>query len=775
MKRRFKNLNEIICRMSSNRFSATLYHFLLLAFVCLNIADFKIQAQTFDVDFFHTFDKSVGQEQSHVARHSVNGNLAFAHFYREEIDIGIDTSLIHTATNPDYNYLLISQFDANYNLDWLVEFYSTDEILVSGVTYDGKGSVVVSGNFYDSLNVGLSTDDWRVTANSHSWLSGFVIKLDSQGQLIYAKTFDVTGGVIAFYDPTANASGEVSLSMLIIGDEGFFHGDTVNYLAGNTSISTQNYATVSISDSGEVNWLIFPEIVQNRFPLINKYFHSAIDNDGNVFLTGQFNGASVAYTNFLNDPINITAEVFDEVSFVLKLDSSGKMMWFNILFTDNIATYFKTNDIVILPNGNPLLLSTFYYNTTTVLDEDNFANGLDTLFPFRRLQDVRIVTEINQGVGGIERVTFFEKSSASINATFANFNKKSESISLDDKQNILISGLLDHAIDVIPGRDSSLFMSAKTSIGQGGGFQFGNAMFLIMMDSLFNPIFGRAFGENGRAFYVKSFAIDDDLMLFGHYRGEPNVNLRGDTAFLSPPPSQNITDRSSFLVKYALCDGENGIYPLKDTSVCYPTTVFFNGLDRISGNHSKVYKKASACGDSIVTLTVHSSGSLLPYVQLLNDSILFAQASRTPDSCYWYRCIDSVLVPIQTNGDCEIPADSSGFFAVRVFKDGCDALSNCEFFNINTYRVGVIDKFSFSVYPNPASNTVFVNLSQPLSKAGTISIYDLSGKKVLEQNFAKNHLELLVDTQHLIPGTYILRINAGELGLAQKKLLIVQN
>lgn len=768
-------LDKETFRLSTPGYSAAMCRFLLGTLLCLNIVNNNLLAQTFDVDFFHTFDKTAGVEQSHAARDSANGNLAFAHFYRGQIDIGIDTTIIHTAPNPNFNYLLITQFDANYTLDWMVEFYSTDEILVKGVTYDGKGSVIISGNFYDSLNVGTSTDDWRVKAANHSWLSGFIIKLDLDGQLIYAKTFDASGGVIAFYTPTANASGDVALSMLIIGDQGYFHGDTINYLAGNTSVSTQNYATVSISDSGDVNWLIFPEIVINRFPLINKYFHSAIDNDGNVFLTGQFNGASVAYTNYLNDPINISAEVFEEVSFVLKLNSAGKMMWFNVLFTDNVATHFKTNDIVILPNGNPLLLSTFYYNTTTVLNETNFTQGLDTLFPLRRLQDVRIVTEVNKSVGGIERTTFFEKSSASVNASTVNFFYKTESISLDDNQNIVITGLVDHAIDVIPGGDSTLFMSAKTSIGQGGGVTFGNAIFLIMMDSSFSPIFGRVFGERGRAYYVESFSVDDDLILFGHYRGEPNIDLRGDTIFLPSPPSQNVFDKSSFLVKYSLCNGENGIYPLNDTSVCHPTPVFFNGLNRFSGNHSKVYKKSASCGDSIVTLTIYSSGSLLPHIQLQNDSILIAQASRTPDSCSWYRCVNGVLDPIQSNGECELPADSSGFFAVRIYKDGCDALSNCSYFNISLFNKMVNDKVSFSVYPNPASQHVYIDLSSPLSKSGYIYIYDLSGRKVMEQKIAIGETEFILDVQPIISGTYILRITEGEIGIAQMKLLIVKN
>jgi hypothetical protein len=64
-------------------FANNIRHIVLVAFlVILNSTDFNLQAQTFDVDFFHTFDKSAGVEQSHVARHSTNGNLAFAHFYR---------------------------------------------------------------------------------------------------------------------------------------------------------------------------------------------------------------------------------------------------------------------------------------------------------------------------------------------------------------------------------------------------------------------------------------------------------------------------------------------------------------------------------------------------------------------------------------------------------------------------------------------------------------------------------------------------------------------
>lgn len=75
--------------------------------------------------------------------------------------------------------------------------------------------------------------------------------------------------------------------------------------------------------------------------------------------------------------------------------------------------------------------------------------------------------------------------------------------------------------------------------------------------------------------------------------------------------------------------------------------------------------------------------------------------------------------------------------------------------------------FSFSLYPNPASQTI--TISNTISKLTKISITDLSGKIVYSENFLTN--EKRIDVSCFNKGIYIVSLHS-KMGVAYKKLLI---
>jgi hypothetical protein len=75
--------------------------------------------------------------------------------------------------------------------------------------------------------------------------------------------------------------------------------------------------------------------------------------------------------------------------------------------------------------------------------------------------------------------------------------------------------------------------------------------------------------------------------------------------------------------------------------------------------------------------------------------------------------------------------------------------------------LGIDDKTGIAkaaIYPNPASDQVHISFGSVTN--GTIGIYDLSGKEVMQQG-ANGKKEYTVSTTGIAAGTYFLMINTG--------------
>ena len=83
------------------------------------------------------------------------------------------------------------------------------------------------------------------------------------------------------------------------------------------------------------------------------------------------------------------------------------------------------------------------------------------------------------------------------------------------------------------------------------------------------------------------------------------------------------------------------------------------------------------------------------------------------------------------------------------------SLSNNQDFNSNNLK--------FSLYPNPATNLVNIELATELK---SVEIYSLQGQKVLTSN--KNQ----VDVSTLSKGMYLVRVEDVENGVSTQKLIV---
>ncbi|MFZ4797428.1 MAG: T9SS type A sorting domain-containing protein [Bacteroidia bacterium] len=79
-----------------------------------------------------------------------------------------------------------------------------------------------------------------------------------------------------------------------------------------------------------------------------------------------------------------------------------------------------------------------------------------------------------------------------------------------------------------------------------------------------------------------------------------------------------------------------------------------------------------------------------------------------------------------------------------------------------------IQNESFSIYPNPAKNSLFINLKNRFNTHSTISIIDILGKEIYQ--FTPTNAEMEIDISKLLNGVYFVKLS-DEKGLFTQKFI----
>ncbi len=69
--------------------------------------------------------------------------------------------------------------------------------------------------------------------------------------------------------------------------------------------------------------------------------------------------------------------------------------------------------------------------------------------------------------------------------------------------------------------------------------------------------------------------------------------------------------------------------------------------------------------------------------------------------------------------------------------------------------------FYFEVYPNPAHNSVLININLENNKEFTIQIFDITGRCVLKENYKNSNQTIILDISKLNTGLYFVKVQAN--------------
>jgi len=216
-------------------------------------------------------------------------------------------------TSAGFDDIFVSKLDSSGNLIWAKKFGGSLSDYGLAATVDSSGNVYTTGYFEDTVDFDPSSGTLNLMSAGRSDV--FVSKLDSSGNLIWAKKFGGTSGDVA-YAIKVDSTGNVYTTGAFEGTVDFDPSDQTSNL---TSAGVEDIFVSKLDSSGNLTWA-------KKFggSLTDYGLAATVDSSGNVYTTGFFQGT----VDF--DPsdqtLNLTSTDGNDV-FVSKLNSSGSLIW----------------------------------------------------------------------------------------------------------------------------------------------------------------------------------------------------------------------------------------------------------------------------------------------------------------------------------------------------------------------------------------------------------------------------------------------------------------
>ncbi len=269
---------------------------LLLSLVALFLCLTSVKAQYF------TWLKTAGgtnDDEGRAIALDASGNLyATGMFY---INAMFDSTALIDSTCRD---VYVAKYAANGSLTRVIRLgglnmpHANNMAYGEGITVDMWGNVYVCGNFVDTLKIDT------IVLRPRGLTDCFIAKFDSALNFLWAKSAGSINGDDRATGIVADTNGFVNLTGQFIGSALF--DSTAVFSTGNG-----DYFVARYDSAGTLQW------VRNGGDIAESI---ALDNAGNIFITGEFSGTSdfgtLSYTSIGAHDI-----------FVAKYDTSGTLAW----------------------------------------------------------------------------------------------------------------------------------------------------------------------------------------------------------------------------------------------------------------------------------------------------------------------------------------------------------------------------------------------------------------------------------------------------------------
>jgi PKD repeat protein len=214
-----------------------------------------------------------------------------------------------------------------------------------------------------------------------------------------------------------------------------------------------------------------------------------------------------------------------------------------------------------------------------------------------------------------------------------------------------------------------------------------------------------------------------------------------------------------------------------DVGICLGSSVTLNAV--AAGNYSYNWTPAATLTTPTLSQTLATPNTNTDYVITINDAFCSAsdtiavivwplpiapiiiQVGNTLEATtgfpayQWYE--NNVIIPGETQSTIT-PINNGSYSVDAIDTNGCISTSLAFAFVIQ--GVNTVSNNQISIYPNPTSNILYINLQGNIQKT-RLEIIDAKGKLVLDEEINAN--ASFVSTEQLSTGMYFIRfINANQ-------------
>jgi len=242
------------------------------------------------------------------------GNIYITGNYKGTVDFDPGVG-IYNLTSIGNTDIFVLKMDSSGNFLWARSFGGTNSDGSNSIVIDNFGNVYVAGYFKESADFdgGLGINILISEGSSDV----FVLKMDSSGVFLWARSFGGTDGESA-YSLVADATGNVYTT-------GFFTSNYVDFDpgAGICSLNSQSNSSIFIQKMDASGNFLWARAYGSTLGISARAI--SLDYMGDVFLAGYFEGTM--YFDSALGGINLTSKGDFNDIFISKIDSLGNFLW----------------------------------------------------------------------------------------------------------------------------------------------------------------------------------------------------------------------------------------------------------------------------------------------------------------------------------------------------------------------------------------------------------------------------------------------------------------
>ncbi len=644
----------------------------------------------------------------------------------------------------------ISKLDASGNFVWAKQIGGTQSESGNSIAMDAYGNVYTLGGFSGTVDFDPGAGAYNLTSASYT---GFICKLDTDGNFIWAKQF----GNNTMSSIAVDASGNVYTTGLFTGTTDFDPGTT----------------TYNLSSAGSVDHFVSKWDTDGNFIWAKQFAgkstgnesYLTLDGAGNVYITGTFFG-TVDFDPGPGTHILIPPGYASEI-FVCKLDADGNFIWAKNM---GGTGHEYGRSIAVDASGNVYTTGSFAgtadfdpdagaYNLTAAGNYDIFISKLDVSGNF--LWAKRMGSDFVPSVlpGALE---------------------EGKSIAIDVSGNIYTTGSFTQTADFDPGAgtynltsagDCDIFISKLNANGNfiwagdigASGSDNGRAISLDASGNFytagdfqgiadFNPLAGVSNLTAVGSVDIFVLKMSDGCMSGGGLI----ISATQDTICRGTPAVLNVTGALGNIQWQSSVTGNNF------TGIQGATEVSYTSQDT-ANSYFRVYTSDANCPDTsnVFKLVVQPS----PIADFISSSsgtdITFTDKSKGATIYDWDFGDGSTGTeqnPVHTYA-------SAGSYRVclTVFNG-----SNCSFTTCRDIEAGIGTGVTlietdnqFKIYPNPFSGSITIEQANINNTIESIEIYDLLGRRVYGkyQTVQTENAELqTINLSNLVSSMYFVKV-----------------